>query len=372
MAKKNLGQTLLRRKDINLIQLNLALDFKVFYGGKLGTNLLELGVISENTLSEALGESMGVPAAFRKDFDQIPADVVRRVPRETAFRAQAMPFRVANGQLYVAMADPLNPQQVSELRTAMGKQPLLIHVAPELRVQAALEDYYQLKMEPRFKTLATKAFSRSEPPDKVALSAPERPPAPVAAAPDDWVQEDISFAKPADLSGRVTLSVHKISLMLEEAKSRDEIASLALQFAQKFLKRVALFVLRKDIGFGWDGRGPAMSKERVKSIMIPLEEPSIFQTVVQSQGHYLGSVPDTAVNRQFYAALEIPKPKNVMLLPLTIGGITFGVIYGDNGEAAVESDGINELQVMVSRVNIAFERLIISEREKALRQHAAL
>jgi len=117
---------------------------------------------------------------------------------------------------------------------------------------------------------------------------------------------------------------------------------------------------------------PHLNKEKIKSIVFPLNEPSIFQTVVASQGHYLGSVPDFPVNNRFFDALGGNKPKNVLLLPLTLGGITFGALYGDNGEKEVQSDGINELQVVVSRANIAFERLIIAEREKALRAHASI
>jgi hypothetical protein len=362
-----LGKTLLLRKDINLIQLNLALDFRVFYGGKLGTNLLELGIISEDTLSQALAQSLGIPPALKADLENVAPDVLATIPPEVAYRSQAVPFRIMGPQLYVAFAEPRNSAALAQVRRVTKLQ-ILPHISCEFRIQTALENFYQIRMDPRMKEIEAKALSTT--PFYPADSSTQKE--------QDWHGDHppkvvkTRFSSSASPSGKVTLSVQKITLMLEEAKSRDAIGQLVLQFAQKYLERVALFVLRKDVGFGWDAIGEGLSKEMIKAIVFPIKEPSIFNTVVASQGHYLGRVPDTAVNEQFYKAFGEPKPHNVLLLPLTLGGITFGALYGDNGTKQVQSDGINELQVVVSRANIAFERLIIAEREKALRAHAAV
>lgn len=377
----NLGKTLLQRKDINLIQLNLALDFMVFYGGRLGTNLLELGVISEETLANALSQSLGLPPCHQRDLENVPPEVLKTYSPQLAFRTQSVPFRKVGKELYVTMIDPRNELAQNEIRRTIGG-PVLFHVTPELRIHIALEKYFMIRMDARMRALSSKVRGFSGPVRRtpvfaqddldISFSKPKDLPPIVPSTTDGWVTDDQpkrsapAVVVPKKSTEKVALSIQKLAFELEEAKSRDEIAELCLTFSQRFLKRVVLFVLKKDVGFGWDGRGEGLTREKVKSIVIPLNEPSVFQTLLESQGHLLGPLAPTAVNVQFQKALGEVSPPNALLLPLTIGGITFGAIYGDNGEQPVASEGINELQVMVSRANIAFERLIVAERKKAL------
>ena len=375
----NLGQTLLKRNLINLIQLNLALDFKVFYGGRLGTNLLELGILQEEDLAKSLSESLGLPYALAKDLENVSPHIIQKIPREVAFRTKSIPFRFQDGHLYVAMIEPKNYRAYDEVRKS-SPHPILAHITPELRAHIALEYYYQIRMNPRMKNLATKLQSiktltttrgTASEIKEIKLTLPP-PIENVSWVSDDGPTPSFSLKPAGEDPGKVTLSVQKISWLLEMARTRDEIAEYILQFSQMYLKRVALFVLRKEMGFGWDGRGEEINRSLIRSIVIPLNEASIFRTVVQSQGHFLGTVPKTRINNEFLSSLGAIKPPNILLLPLTLGGITFGALYGDNGKERVDPEGINELQVMISRANIAFERLIISEREKALRQHASI
>jgi len=151
----SLGQTLLKRNKINLIQLNLALDFKVFYGGRLGTNLLELGILKEDQLSRALSESLGLPFALESDFENISFELIQKIPREVAYRTLSVPFGLMDSHLYTAMVEPRNQRAYEELRAA-SPHPLLVHIAPEIRIHMALEHYYQIHMNSRMKNLASK------------------------------------------------------------------------------------------------------------------------------------------------------------------------------------------------------------------------
>src|SRR6185295_16282591 len=98
----NLGKVLLHRKWVNLIQLNLALDFQVFYGNRLGTNLLELGVISERKLAQALGEALALPWAGAAELQDIPKHILDEIPQSVAYKFRVIPFRIFSNQLCVA------------------------------------------------------------------------------------------------------------------------------------------------------------------------------------------------------------------------------------------------------------------------------
>ena len=53
-------------------QLQEAIQYQVLYGGRLGTNLYELGFITEERLQEALSRAHGVPTVA-VDLRQRPA-----------------------------------------------------------------------------------------------------------------------------------------------------------------------------------------------------------------------------------------------------------------------------------------------------------
>ena len=60
-----LGTLLLRNAAIGLSQLEAALRNQVLYGGRLGTNLVELGFLDLELLSTYLAELTGLPVATR-------------------------------------------------------------------------------------------------------------------------------------------------------------------------------------------------------------------------------------------------------------------------------------------------------------------
>ncbi|HEY0782649.1 MAG TPA: hypothetical protein VGE98_09360, partial [Thermoanaerobaculia bacterium] len=138
MAK--LGQLLVARGWITVQQLTRALQNQNAVGGRLGTCLLEMDVINEDTLLKALSEQLGVPAIGLDDLRGIPEEVLQLIPDKLARRCRAIPFRVAGGRLDMAMQDPRNLACQDELAFACGKR-VKVHVGHELRVVEALEKY---------------------------------------------------------------------------------------------------------------------------------------------------------------------------------------------------------------------------------------
>ncbi|HEY0193109.1 MAG TPA: hypothetical protein VGC42_18455, partial [Kofleriaceae bacterium] len=65
-----LGTLLLRNAAIGLSQLEAALRNQVLYGGRLGTNLVELGYLDLEMLSVYLAELSGFPIATPTLLDQ--------------------------------------------------------------------------------------------------------------------------------------------------------------------------------------------------------------------------------------------------------------------------------------------------------------
>lgn len=81
-------------------QLQSAIHHQVLYGGRLGTNLYELGFLTEERLTEALAKARGVPAAS-VDVREIQPEAVALVSKALAARHKVFPYRVRGKTLFL-------------------------------------------------------------------------------------------------------------------------------------------------------------------------------------------------------------------------------------------------------------------------------
>jgi hypothetical protein len=148
-----LGQLLVARGWITVQQLTRALQNQGVVGGRLGTCLIEMDVLSEDNLLKALAEHLGVPAVNLDDLRGIPEEVLGLVPDKLARRCRAVPFRLEGSRLDLAMMDGRNLACQDEIAFATGKR-VKVHVAHELRILEALEKYYKEECPSRYSLLA--------------------------------------------------------------------------------------------------------------------------------------------------------------------------------------------------------------------------
>src|SRR3954464_1678865 len=87
-----LGTLLLRNAAIGLSQLEAALRNQVLYGGRLGTNLVELGFIDLEMLSTQLAEPSGVPGPTPALLDDADKALLDRLGSDEAHRLRALPL----------------------------------------------------------------------------------------------------------------------------------------------------------------------------------------------------------------------------------------------------------------------------------------
>src|SRR5258708_28628566 len=87
-----LGTLLLRNAAIGLSQLEAALRNQVLYGGRLGTNLVELGFIDLELLGSYLAELSGFPIATPTLLETVEADLIDKLGADDAHRLRAIPL----------------------------------------------------------------------------------------------------------------------------------------------------------------------------------------------------------------------------------------------------------------------------------------
>jgi hypothetical protein len=154
-AVPRLGDILIRLGFCSAAQVQEGLAAQVLYGGRLGTNLIELGHIDLDRLARALARRARLPAALAGHFERRDLAVQARVPAELAAKLRAVPLgKLAHDSARVAIAvrDRLSEHARGELAFCLDLEPdqIVEAVAPELRLYYHLELAYQIPRANRF------------------------------------------------------------------------------------------------------------------------------------------------------------------------------------------------------------------------------
>lgn len=139
MAAK-LGQILISSNIISEEQLKQALNLQKREGGRLGTNLVKLGHITEDKLVEFLSRQFGVPAINLSEYAVDPS-VIKLIPMEMARKYFIMPVTRVGATLTIAMADPSNVFAIDDVKFMTGYNVEIV-VATETAIINAISTNY--------------------------------------------------------------------------------------------------------------------------------------------------------------------------------------------------------------------------------------
>ncbi len=149
---KKLGQILVEEGWLAPAKVNQALQHQQIFGGRLGTCLLELNLISEERLGKALVKQCNAPLASVEDLRSIPEPVLQMVPSRMAYKSKVIPFDRYSTEARVAMISTQDLILQDELAFVTSKR-LKIYVAPEIRILEALEKHYGCDIDQRYQRI---------------------------------------------------------------------------------------------------------------------------------------------------------------------------------------------------------------------------
>ena len=139
MAVK-LGQLLVTSHMISEDQLKEAINLQREKGGRLGTNLVKLGYITEEKLVTFLSRQYGVPAIILSDY-KIDQSVLKLVPVDIAKKYLLMPVVRVGATLTIALADPSNVFAIDDVKFMTGYN-IEVVVANESAILDAISTHY--------------------------------------------------------------------------------------------------------------------------------------------------------------------------------------------------------------------------------------
>ncbi|MEC4676447.1 MAG: type IV-A pilus assembly ATPase PilB [Nitrospirota bacterium] len=149
MAAK-LGQLLIASNIITEEQLKEALNVQKKDGGRLGTNLVTLGFITEDKLVAFLSKQYGVPAINLSEY-KIDQSILKLISADIAKKYLIMPVARVGATLTIAMADPSNVFAIDDVKFMTGYNVEVV-VSSESAIINTISSYYLGKGENMLET----------------------------------------------------------------------------------------------------------------------------------------------------------------------------------------------------------------------------
>jgi type IV pilus assembly protein PilB len=148
-----LGEILVRENLISPQHLREALDYQREHGGRLGFNLVKLGLISDDMITAVLSRQYGIPSV-NLDLFKIEPSVISLIPQEVAQKHSVLPLSRVGATLTLAMVDPTNVFAMDDVKfmTGLNVEPVVV---AEGSVQQAIATYYGSSREIELATLPT-------------------------------------------------------------------------------------------------------------------------------------------------------------------------------------------------------------------------
>ncbi|HEY0194465.1 MAG TPA: hypothetical protein VGC42_25305 [Kofleriaceae bacterium] len=149
-----LGELLVAAGILTIEQVEQALRAQVMWGGRLGTNLVELHHLDLDVLAQVLARQHRMPAALGRHFEKADPALQRLLSPDFAERFSCVPLlrMGAAGHVVVAAIAPLPPRQLAIVADELAIDPAQIipAIGAELRIRYQLERVYNLRRATRF------------------------------------------------------------------------------------------------------------------------------------------------------------------------------------------------------------------------------
>jgi len=349
--KKNLGQLLVEKGLVNEKVLGEALQRQVIFGGRLGTNLLEMGAVSEDALMKLIAFQLNIPYAEPRHFEEIPREVLDSVPEELLSKHRIVPLAIDGHRITLAMTDPHKLDIVDEVafQTNMVIEPV---VASEVRIVDALENYYGIRREARYIAVSEKVADEQR---NISQPAQEKtPPQAEEIEMLELTEADIEPLNPFDVTD--------INEPFFSIRNRDEVAQTVIRAGLRFMDDVFIFIIKGDQALGWMSGGSAQPVVDFGSLAVPVDPQNILHRIKESRTLERVNGVEIFESNQWLKELSLKVPKEVVICPLVLKKHMVSALVGFSFRSPIAEEEAEFLVRVMQKASVAFEILIMKSR----------
>lgn len=349
--KKNLGQLLVEKGLVNEKVLSDALQRQVIFGGRLGTNLLEMGVISEDALMKMLALQYNIPYAEPRHFEEIPREVLDSIPKELLSKHQIVPLALDGHRITLAMIDPHKLDIVDEVafQTNMVVQTV---VASEVRIVEALERFYGIRREARYIAVSEKVADEQR---QITLPAEEK-----ALELDE--ESELMELTEADMEIYDPFDLTDINEPFFSIRNRDEVAQTVIRAGLRFMDDAFVFILKGDQAFGWMSGGSAKPVVDFGHLAVPVDFQNVLFNIRESRTLERFNGVELFESNQWIKELSLKVPKEVLICPLVVKKHMVSALLGFSFKSHITNEEAAFLVRVMQKASVAFEILIMKSR----------
>ena len=404
------GEVLLRVGAISEAQLEDGLRAQVMWGGRLGTNLVDLGYLQLDDLSKALGRVHDLPAALESHFVRADRELQQKLPVDLAVKYECLPLVGAGKRIVIATSAPLDDKAIALIagQLDINRHMIVQSIAAEMRIRFQLERVYGIVRGQRFlrshgtteqsqlfrlPALAmTGRVQRSLDSDplnpSITLEVPPDPPrvqdssaerrrylhtladmlAMRADGPSGMARvERLKVAGPARALAIGSTPMPKIDLAviadslpeaisdIELSRNRDELARRVIGTVARFVpesRSALLLVIRGEAAVSWTSF--CRDGMELPPLAVPLDHPGLIAAVTKLRAVSRGAAGDLQpVDHLLLASLGV-QSGDLVVAPLTISGHVIGtIVLATEPRAALAS-----LNAITTATSAAFTRLM--------------
>lgn len=184
-------------------------------------------------------------------------------------------------------------------------------------------------------------------------------------------EKDEEAAPEPSIPASVASEVAFLKAIIDETQSSDfvgEIGLMIMRCGARLVRRGVLFSVSqgqvRGIGeFGLDVLGPR-SYEKVRKMMIPLSDPSVFRGVIESGRTFRGRLAKTFWDEYLVRQLGGELPSEVIAVPMVLHGTVVSIFYGDNLPANAPIGPTDTLELLMVYAALGMERMLRSSQAK--------
>lgn len=415
-----LGELLVQENLVSAEGIQEALEAQVVHGGRLGTNLVELGLLQETDLARMLGKHHNVPHASGEMTPDPRA--LQLLDAEFCDEKDVVPMRADQTRISVACINPGDLETIDQIGFKTGKRVTVV-VIPEFRMHQLLRRHFKafrtmrsidmnavrksrtqqqqqakkgddLMSEEEFQSLYAQALAggaearedvlegavveeaappppQPRPPLAVPAARPpivinpaQPPPALTPSAPPVPTAPPVAHPVAQPSAQRVQepvpvpVTFAEAQQLLSKSSDREDIARTVLRFAISKWRRSLILSVQGQLVTGWHGAGSGIREKAVQRIGIALRGQSTFKLVCDTRSHYVGPMKRDAGTAVFYKLLGGGFPQTAVILPLLVRGKVVHLLYVDNGPDRLTPPDIGELLILGQSVSRSYETLL--------------
>ncbi|HVN75156.1 MAG TPA: DUF4388 domain-containing protein [Thermoanaerobaculaceae bacterium] len=343
----SLGQALLARKAVSESALAVALEVqqRAVPARLLGSILVEMNAVRPETVEEVV----------RKQVQKVIDEIVRWTDGAFRFERLEHPEYLAAG---FADSEML-------LRSGLRADQVMLDAArrlDEIEPGEEREPPPILSFPHRAKSVPASASKRVTVDMGDTLTANQI----IAALTEGDAGEEPAAEAPAvEATAAIGSEVSFLKSIIDETRSSDfvgEIGLMIMRCGARLVRRGVLFSVShgqvRGIGeFGLELSGPR-AYEKVRKMRIPLVDPSVFRTVVESGRSSRGRLAKTFWDEYLVRQLGGEEPDEVIAVPMSVGGNVVSIFYGDNVPAKGGIGSIEMIELLMLYASLGMERML--------------